>query len=159
MTPAAPNAGRSGLQLLRGAFVLVPVVSGFDKLAGVLVDWERHVSPAVAAWLPIRVELALYAVGLLEILLGLLVLASPRLGGLVLSVWFGASVVNSALLGENWHIAMRDAGLAIGALALASLSRAPELAGDPLSAREPRLRRRGRARSPRSDTLVSAPDE
>ena len=158
MTPAL-HGGRLGFQLLRAAFVLVPLVSGFDKLSGVLVDWERHVSPAVAAWPPVSVENALYAVGLLEIFLGLLVIASPRTGAFVLSGWFAASVVNSALFGVNWHIAFRDAGLAAAALALAALCRVPELAAGFIGPREPRSRRKARLRSARSDTLVSASDD
>ena len=158
MTIPSPTA-RFAFQALRSAFVLVPLLSGFDKLSGVLVDWNRYVSPTVAAWLPVPVEYALYAVGLLEIFMALLVIAAPRLGGYVLSGWFGASVCNFALMGESWHIAFRDLGLAVGALALAAFSKLPELDAGAATAKEARSRPRGRARSPRSDTLVSASDE
>ncbi len=156
---SSPQSARFAFQLLRAAFIVVPLFSGFDKLAGVLVDWERYVSPAVAAWSPLPVEYAIGAVGLLEIGLALLVIARPRVGSLVLAGWFGASAVNFAFIGEHWQIAFRDLGLAMGAVALSAFARLPELAPASSGGGEPRSPRRARGRSPRSDTLVSASDE
>jgi hypothetical protein len=64
----------------------------------------------------------MYAVGVVEIAAGLLVLAMPRIGGYVVALWLAAIIVNLVSTGEYYDIALRDFGLMVAALALARLA-------------------------------------
>ena len=68
---------------LRVTYGLVPLLAGLDKYVGILADWERYVSPAAAAMLPMSVPTFMHIVGIIEIVVGLAVLSGlTRLGGL-----------------------------------------------------------------------------
>ena len=62
------------------------------------------------------------AVGVVEILAGLLVAVLPRIGGYVVAAWLAGIIVNLLLIGGFYDIALRDFGLLVGALALARLA-------------------------------------
>jgi hypothetical protein len=72
----------------------------------------------------------MYAVGVIEIAAGLLVLVWPRVGSWVVAAWLAGIVTNliivSIALGGHtrvfWDIALRDFGLMIAAIALARLA-------------------------------------
>jgi hypothetical protein len=108
--------------LLRSAFVIAPVVFGADKFANLLVDWEQYLAPAVAGLLPVSPQQAMYAVGLVEIVAGLLVAVHPRLGAAVVAAWLAGIVVNLLLLQGHYDVALRDVGLLLAAVALQRLS-------------------------------------
>ena len=60
----------------------------------------------------------MYAVGVVEILAGLIVLVVPRFGGLLVAGWLGGIIISLLLVGGYGDIALRDFGLLLGALAL-----------------------------------------
>ena len=62
-------------------------------------------------------------VGGIEIVAGLLVAFRPRIGACVIVLWLCGIIVNLLLIHNFYDIAMRDFGLALGALALVRLSR------------------------------------
>ena len=62
------------------------------------------------------------AVGVIEIIAGILVAIKPRIGAYVVSAWLLGIVVNLLLIPGYFDIALRDFGLSLGALALARLS-------------------------------------
>jgi hypothetical protein len=62
------------------------------------------------------------AVGVIEIVAGLVVAVRPRFGGYLVAAWLAGIIVNLLLLGDHYDVALRDFGLLIGALALARLS-------------------------------------
>ena len=64
----------------------------------------------------------MYAVGVVEIAAGRLVLAMPRIGGYVVALWLAGIIVNLVSTGEYYDIALRDFGLLVAALALARLA-------------------------------------
>ena len=64
----------------------------------------------------------MYTVGIIEILAGLLVAFAPRLGGWLVALWLWAIVANLMLMPGFVDIALRDAALSLGALALARLA-------------------------------------
>ncbi|GIE88244.1 hypothetical protein SAMN06264365_110171 [Actinoplanes regularis] len=64
------------------------------------------------------------AVGVVEILAGVVVALLPRFGGYLVAAWLGGIIVNLLLLGNFYDVALRDVGLLIGALALARLATA-----------------------------------
>ena len=117
------------LLLLRIAFTVAPILFGIDKFAEVLTDdWARYLSPQFNDVLPGSAQDAMYLVGGVEILAGLVVLVSPRFGGLLVAAWLGGIIVNLLLVGGYGDIALRDFGLLLGALTLTRLATAD--AGD-----------------------------
>ena len=64
--------------LLRIAFTVAPILFGLDKFAGVLTnDWTRYLAPEFNDILPGSAQDAMYIVGGIEIVAGLIVLV-PR---------------------------------------------------------------------------------
>jgi len=113
------------LLLLRVVFAVAPIVFGLDKFAGVLTDdWTRYLAPAFDDLIPGSAATAMHLVGIVEIGAGLVVLAAPRWGGLLVAGWLAGIIVNLLIVGGYGDIAMRDAGLLAGALALNRLATA-----------------------------------
>ena len=119
--PRDPAA--QALLLLRVAFTVAPILFGLDKFAGVLTDdWTRYLSPEFNDLIPGSAATAMHLVGIVEILAGLVVLAAPRWGGLLVAGWLAGIILNLLLIGGYGDIALRDFGLLIGALALSRLA-------------------------------------
>src|SRR5829696_10117883 len=110
--------------LLRIGFVVAPILFGLDKFADWLVDWERYLAPELNDLIPGNAHQAMLAVGVIEIVAGLVVAVRPRFGGYLVAAWLGGIIVNLLLQADFYDIALRDFGLLIGALALARLATA-----------------------------------
>jgi uncharacterized membrane protein len=111
--------------LMRVVFVLAPIVFGLDKFAGVLTDdWTRYLAPEFNDLIPGSAATAMHIVGVVEILAGLVVLAMPRWGGLLVAGWLAGIILNLLLVGGYGDIALRDFGLLVGALCLSRLATA-----------------------------------
>jgi hypothetical protein len=111
--------------LLRIAFTVAPILFGLDKFAGVLTDdWTRYLAPQFNDILPGSAQDAMYLVGVVEVLAGLIVLVVPRFGGLLVAGWLAGIIVNLLLAGGYGDIALRDFGLLLSALTLARLATA-----------------------------------
>jgi hypothetical protein len=109
--------------LLRIAFCVAPILFGLDKFANVLTDdWTKYLSTQFNDILPGSAGDAMHIVGVVEIVAGLVVLAAPRFGGLLVAGWLGGIIVNLLLLGGYGDIALRDFGLLLGALTLSRLA-------------------------------------
>lgn len=65
---------------------------------------------------------AMLAVGVIEIVAGIVVAVMPRFGGYLVAAWLGGIIVNLLVLGDYYDVALRDFGLLLGALALARLA-------------------------------------
>src|SRR3954469_346465 len=111
--------------LLRIAFTVAPILFGIDKFANVLTDnWTRYLAPEFNDIIPGTAAQAMHAVGIVEIIAGLVVLVVPRFGGLLVAAWLGGIIVNLLLVGGYGDIALRDFGLLLGALTLSRLATA-----------------------------------
>jgi hypothetical protein len=111
--------------LLRVAFTVAPILFGLDKFAEVLFDnWPAYLASEFNEILPGSAQDAMYLVGAIEIVAGLVVLVSPRFGGLLVAGWLAGIIVSLLLVGGYGDIALRDFGLLIGALALSRLAAA-----------------------------------
>ncbi|MDT0215342.1 hypothetical protein Q9R29_15730 [Rothia sp. ARF10] len=108
--------------ILRAAFVVAPIIFGLDKFTNVLVDWDRYLAPVLSDPLPVTPHQAMYAVGVIEVVAGLVVLLHPRLGALVVAAWLGGIIVNLLLIPGYDDVALRDFGLLLAAVALQRLS-------------------------------------
>ncbi len=111
------------LTLLRVVFTVAPILFGLDKFAEVLTDdWTRYLATEFNDLIPGSAQDAMYMVGVVEIAAGLVVLFSPRFGGLLVAGWLGGIIVSLLLVGGYGDIALRDFGLLVGALALSRLA-------------------------------------
>jgi hypothetical protein len=111
--------------LLRIAFTVAPILFGIDKFAQVLTDdWTKYLAPEFNDLLPGSAQDGMHIVGVIEIVAGLVVLALPRFGGLLVAGWLTGIIVNLLLVGGYGDIALRDFGLLLGALALSRLASA-----------------------------------
>jgi hypothetical protein len=110
--------------LLRIGFTVAPILFGLDKLVDWLVDWRIYLAPQLDDLVPGNAHLAMVAVGIIEILAGLVVAVRPKFGGYLVAAWLGAIIVNLLVLADFYDVALRDFGLLIGALALARLATA-----------------------------------
>ena len=111
------------LTILRIGFFVAPVLFGLDKFAEVLTDdWTRYLATEFNDLIPGSAQDAMYMVGAVEIVAGLVVLFSPRFGGLLVAGWLGGIIVSLLLVGGYGDIALRDFGLLLGALALSRLA-------------------------------------
>jgi uncharacterized membrane protein YphA (DoxX/SURF4 family) len=117
------------LLLLRIAFTVAPILFGLDKFAGILTDaWTRYLATQFNDIIPGSAQDAMHLVGAVEIVAGLVVLVAPRFGGLLVAAWLGGIIINLLLVGGYGDIALRDLGLLLGALTLARLASAEQVA-------------------------------
>lgn len=111
-------------RILHLGFVVAPLIAGLDKFTNVLVDWQIYLAPIVADMVPASTFMMF--VGVVEIAAGLLVAFKPKIGGYVVAAWLCGIILNLLLAPGYLDIALRDLGLALGALALARLATAYE---------------------------------
>ena len=64
----------------------------------------------------------MYAVGVIEIVAGIVVAIAPRLGGWLVAAWLGGIIVNLLTYPGFFDIALRDFGLLVAAVALIRLA-------------------------------------
>jgi hypothetical protein len=110
--------------LLRVGFVVAPILFGLDKFFNWLVDWPVYLAPELNDLIPGNAHQAMLAVGVIEIVAGLVVAVRPRFGGYLVAAWLAAIIVNLLLQADFYDIALRDFGLLIAAVALARLATA-----------------------------------
>ena len=108
--------------LLRTAFTVAPIVFGLDKFANVLTDWPKYLAPWIDGIVPGTAQQAMYLVGVVEVLAGVLVAVAPRIGAWVVAAWLAGIIVNLLTIPGFYDIALRDFGLFIAAIALARLA-------------------------------------
>ena len=113
---------RDAYNLLYAGFVAAPIIAGIDKFTDKLGNWDRYLSDGLAENLPVERHTFMQAVGLIEIGAGLLVAAKPKWGGYVVGAWLAGIVANLWTKPQYRDIALRDVGLALGALALSRIA-------------------------------------
>jgi hypothetical protein len=109
-------------RVLRAGFTVLPIVFGLDKFANLLTDWAKYLAPQIDSLVPGTAHQAMLAVGVVEIVAGLVVAVSPRFGGPLVAVWLAGIIVNLLLIGGYADVALRDFGLLLAALALTRLA-------------------------------------
>jgi uncharacterized membrane protein YphA (DoxX/SURF4 family) len=116
--------------VLRTTFVVAPILFGIDKFFNWMTYWPKYLWVGIPNVISVNPQDFMYAVGVVEIAAGLLVLIWPRVGSWVVVAWLAGIVTNlvikSIAIGGHtqvfWDIALRDFGLMIAALALARLA-------------------------------------
>jgi hypothetical protein len=91
--------------------------------------WPKYLWAGPPHWLGVSPLHFMYAVGVIEIAAGILVLVLPRIAPYVVAAWLAGIVTNliikSISVGHTrvfWDIALRDFGLMLAAVALARLA-------------------------------------
>jgi uncharacterized membrane protein YphA (DoxX/SURF4 family) len=101
---------------------LVPLLAGLDKFLNLLTDWPKYLSPWMAGLLPMSPQTFMYVVGIIEIVVGLMVLTRwTRLGAWIAAVWLVLIAGNLVTMGL-FDIAVRDLAMAVGAYTLARVA-------------------------------------
>lgn len=117
---------------LRIGLGLGPFLAGLDKFFNVLTDWSMYLSPLAERLLPVSGTAFMEAVGVVEMAVGLMILAGyTRVGGYIAMGWLVAIAANLATTGMFYDLAVRDLEIALAAYSLARLSELRELAGAP----------------------------
>jgi len=109
-------------QILHVGFVVAPIVAGLDKFFNLLVNWEQYLPSFVSRMVGGHGHELMLVAGVVEIIAGFGVLFKPKVFAYVVSAWLLMIVVNLLMIPGYYDIALRDFGLALGALALARLS-------------------------------------
>jgi hypothetical protein len=115
--------GHEAYRILHLGFAVAPIVAGLDKFFNLLVDWTQYLPPFVNDLTGGRGHELMLAVGVIEVVAGLGVWFKPKVFAYVVAAWLLLIVVNLLMIPGYFDVALRDFGLALGALALARLSR------------------------------------
>jgi len=116
------SASYQAYQILHFGFTVAPIVAGLDKFLHLLTNWDQYLAPTVAQMLPVTGHTFMLAVGVIEVIAGCLVAVVPRVGAWIVALWLFGIIANLLLIPGFLDIALRDFGLALGAIALARLS-------------------------------------
>ena len=119
---AVSSPSYQAYQILHLGFTIAPIVAGLDKFFNLLVNWHQYLPPWVDSLIGGRGSQLMLAVGVIEIVAGLGVAVKPKVFAYVVAAWLLLIVVNLLTIPGYFDIALRDFGLALGALALARLS-------------------------------------
>lgn len=118
----AADPAEQAFMILRAAFTVAPILFGADKFFHLMVNWDKYLAPVLSDPLPFTPHQLMYAVGVIEIIAGLVVAIHPRLGGPVVAAWLLGIIVNLLLIPGFYDVALRDFGLFLAAVALSRLA-------------------------------------
>src|SRR3954466_4059815 len=94
---------------LRAALGSAAFLAGLDKFFNLLADWPGYLSPIVAQLLPFSPTVFMRGIGVVEMLVGGVILAGfTTLGGYVAAVWLCGIAINLVTTGHYFDIAVRD---------------------------------------------------
>jgi hypothetical protein len=118
----AGNPSYQAYQILHFGFTVAPIIAGLDKFLHLLVNWDQYLPPLVNNMLGGHRHEFMYAVGVIEIVAGVGVFLKPKIFAYVVSAWLVAIIINLLSIPGYFDVALRDLGLALGALALGRLA-------------------------------------
>jgi hypothetical protein len=123
-TSVRQNPAYQAYLTLRTGFIVAPILFGLDKFTNLLADWTTYLAPAIDRLVPGSASSAMLAVGVVEIVAGLVVAIRPKVGGHLVAAWLAGIIGDLLLLGDHYDVALRDFGRLLAALALARLATA-----------------------------------
>ena len=110
-------------QLLKLTYGLVPIVAGLDKFTNFLTHWENYLNPTLAGMLPFSPATFMMVVGVIEVIAGILVLARPAIGSIIVAAWLTLIALTLLASGNYLDVAVRDLVMAIGAYSLSRIAK------------------------------------
>ena len=120
--PKLGDPAYQGYLVLWVAFTVAPILFGLDKFFDVLVDWRLYLAPEFNDVIPGNAHQAMLAVGVIEIVAGVLVFLRPHVAAWVVAAWLAGIVTSLLLQADYYDVALRDFGLFLAAVALARLA-------------------------------------
>src|SRR3569832_2085628 len=94
LTGRAGSPAQQAFLLLCTVFTVAPIVFGLDKFTNLLTDWPGYLAPWIDDLVPGTAQQAMYAVGVVEVVAGLVVAVAPRFGGWLVAAWLGGIIVD-----------------------------------------------------------------
>jgi hypothetical protein len=120
---------------LQAGIGLMATLAGLDKFFNILADWQSYVAPVAVRMLPVPPEVFMRAVGVVEIAVGVTILAvRPAIGAYAASGWL-LLVAANLVLGGHFDIAVRDVVLSLAAFTLARLCEVQATATEAVTSR------------------------
>jgi len=116
------NPGYQAYRILQFGFIVAPIVAGLDKFFGLLVNWDQYLPSFVNNMVGGHGHSLMYAVGVIEVVAGVGVWFKPRIFAYVVAAWLLLIIANLLMIPGYYDVALRDLGLALGALSLGRLS-------------------------------------
>jgi len=116
------NPAYQAFQILRIGFTVAPILAGLDKFLHLLVDWDKYLPSFVNNLTGGHGHELMLAAGVIEIVAGIGVFLKPRIFAYVVAAWLVLIIANLLMIPGYYDVALRDLGLALGALALGRLS-------------------------------------
>ena len=114
--------------MLKLTYGLLFVIAGADKFMNLVTHWGQYVSPHVLQLIPVTATQFIYGVGIIEIIIGAVILFfATRVGAYLAAAWLVLIVVNLLTMLTYFDIAVRDLVMAVGAIALGQLTTIKEL--------------------------------
>jgi hypothetical protein len=109
-------------QILHLGFTVAPILAGLDKFFHLLCNWDQYLAPWVARLSPIGGHNLMLVAGVIEVIAGVLVALKPKIAAPIAAAWLCLIIINLITMGSHLDVALRDLGLALGAVALWRLS-------------------------------------
>ena len=119
---AVAQPSRQAYHLLHLAFTVAPLIAGVDKFFNLLVNWTQYLPGFVVNLSGGNGQVLMYVIGVIEIAAGIGVWFKPRIFAYVVAAWLVLIILNLLMIPGYFDVALRDLGLALGALALGRLS-------------------------------------
>jgi hypothetical protein len=109
---------------LWATFIALPLVFGLDKFAGFLTEsWERFLPTWGNDVIPGTASDAMLWIGALEIVLAVLILTVPRIGGYLFALWMLVVAIGIFDIGGRHELGVGALALGVCALAVARMSK------------------------------------
>jgi hypothetical protein len=118
--PARP--GYQAFQILRAGFTVAPILAGLDKFFHFLVNWDQYLPPIVNNMTGGHGHELMLAAGVIEVIARLGVWFLPKIFAYAVAAWLLLIIGNLLMIPGYFDVALRDFGLALGALALGRLA-------------------------------------
>lgn len=115
---------------LRVGLAAEQIVAGVDKFFNKITDWTMYLSPIATKVVPMEPAHFMRTIGIVEIVLGILLLTQwTKLGAYLIMAWLLGIVINLLTTGMFYDLAVRDFEVAIAAFSLAQISAVRSAAG------------------------------
>ena len=112
---------KQAYQILHFGFTAAPILFGLDKFLNLMTSWDNYLAPWTVRIVG-NAHGVMHAIGVVEIVAGVLVWWKPRWGAYVVALWLLGIIFNLLTYPGFYDVALRDFGLLLGALALGRLS-------------------------------------